>query len=409
MRISTNVLFESGSARISELQSSLAKTQDQISTGRRVLSPSDDPVGASQALLTTQAQAANEQLSTNRGNAKGALSHEEGVLQGITGLLQDAKSLVVKAGNGTLDAQQRKFLATELTGIMDQMLNMANAQDGGGNYLFSGYSNGVQPFSKTATGAQYAGDQGQRFLQVGTSRQLATGDSGATIFQSIKTGNGSFATAASAGNQGTGIVSGGAVTNPALLTGRNYNLTFTVDATTGATTYDVIDTTVPALSPAPVLPTAVSYVSGQAISFKGMQFDVNGSPANGDVFTIVPSTNQDIFTTLTSLVGVLNAPASGAAGLTALTNGLNTANTNVSNALDNVLQVRASVGIRLKELDTLDSHGDDLDLQYQQQLEQLQGLDYAKAITDLTKQKIMLEAAQQSFVKTTSLSLFNFI
>jgi flagellar hook-associated protein 3 FlgL len=409
MRISTNVLFESGSARISELQSSLAKTQDQISTGRRILNPSDDPVGASQALLTTQAAAANQQLATNRGNAKSALSHEESVLQGTTGLLLDVKDLIVKAGNGALDQQQRKFYASELSGIMEQMLNMANTQDGAGNYLFSGYSNGIQPFSKTATGSQYSGDQGQRFLQVGASRQLATGDSGTTIFQSIKTGNGTFATAASASNQGSGIVSGGAVTNAALLTGRNYNLTFTVNATTGATTYDVTDTTVPALLPAPVLPTAVSYVSGQAISFNGMQFDVSGSPANADVFTIVPSTNQDIFTTLTSLVGVLNAPASGTAGQTALTNGLNTANTNVSNALDNILQVRASVGIRLKELDTLDSHGDDLNLQYQQQLEQLQGLDYTKAITDLTKEKIMLEAAQQSFVKTSSLSLFNYI
>ncbi|HJW55013.1 MAG TPA: flagellin, partial [Burkholderiaceae bacterium] len=116
-----------------------------------------------------------------------------------------------------------------------------------------------------------------------------------------------------------------------------------------------------------------------------------------------------IFTTLKNLIDVLNAPATGAAGQANLANGLATANGNLDHALDNVLTVRASIGSRLNEIDSLDNLGSDLDLQYSQTLSGLQDLDYAKAITQLTQQQTTLTAAQQSFVKISGLSLFNYI
>lgn len=402
MRISTSVLFDTGTARITEMQSNLAKVQTQISTGRRVLTPADDPVGASQALVVSQSQSANEQLAINRRNAKNSLEQEEGALQGVTGLLQTAKTLTVAAGNGALDNQQRAFYATELNGILEEMIGLANSQDGNGNYLFSGFQSTVLPYSKTATGAQFGGDQGQRMMQVGPSRQLAAGDSGASIFDKNKTGNGIFTTAAAVANSGSGVASTGSVVNSAALTGNNYRLDFTVAA--GVTTYAIVNTTTAA-----TLSSGNAYTSGQAITFDGLQFDVSGAPANGDQFTVVPASNQSIFTTLTNLITALNTPVSEPVGKANLVKSLSNANGNLSNALDNVLTVRASVGIRLKEIDTLDGQGDDMNLQYSQQLEDLQGLDYAKAISDLSKQKVMLEAAQQSFVKTVNLSLFNFI
>ncbi len=402
MRISTSVLFDSGSARISEMQSSLAKTQTQISTGRRILTPADDPVGASQALVVSQSQSANEQLAINRRNAKNSLEQEEGALQGVTTLLDSVKSLIVAAGNGTLDNQQRGFYATELRGMFDELLGLANSQDGNGNYLFSGFQSTVQPFSKTATGAQYGGDQGARMMQVAASRQLDAGDSGAIVFERNKTGNGTFVTAAAATNSGSGVASLGSVVNAAALTGQSYQVNFSVAA--GVTTYSIVNTTT-----ATTLSSGNAYVSGQAITFDGMQFDVSGAPSNGDQFTVAPSGNQSIFTTLTNLITALSTPVSNATDKANLASSLSTANTNVDHALGNVLTVRASIGIRLKEIDALDSQGEDINVQYAQQLEELEGLDYAKAISDLTKQKTMLEAAQQSFVKTANLSLFNFL
>ena len=191
MRISTNTLFSSGTARITDLQSAMQKTQQQIATGRKVLAPSDDPIAASQVLNLEQAQAMNAQYATNRMNANNALSEQEGVLSNVDELVQNIKTLLVQAGNGSLDDAQRGYLAVELDGNIDAMLSQANIKDSMGNYMFSGYQAGVPAYLKTATGATFQGDAGQRVLQVDTSRRVTTSINGLQLFEGIDTGTSS--------------------------------------------------------------------------------------------------------------------------------------------------------------------------------------------------------------------------
>jgi len=389
MRISTNTLFETGSARLSDLQARLSKTQVQLSTGRRILTPADDPVAASQALDLTQAQGVNLQFATNRQSAKSSLNQEESTLASATSLLQDTKTLVIQAGNAVLSNSDRASIATDLSGRLDDLIALSNARDGTGSYLFSGYQTATAAFTKTPTGAQYQGDQGQRFAQVDTSRQIALGDAGNTVFEQNKT-----IVTATGVHTGTGTISVGAVVDATALTGDSYSVNFTDPAT-----YDVVDTTTNA-----TLSSGNAYTSGQSVTFAGLSFDINGSPAAGDTFTAKPSNNQSIFKALSDLITQLQTP--GTAGLSA---GLAAANGNIDQGLDNVLTVRASVGSRLKELDSLDSAGADRNVQYAQTLSQLQDLDYTKAITDLTQQQTILTAAQQSFAKIAGLSLFNYL
>lgn len=423
MRISTNTIFELGSTKISDLQSSLVKTQQQLSTQRRVLTPADDPVAAANILGLTQSISINEQFATNRQNAKNLLSQQESILQSVTTLLQDTKTLVVNAGNGAMEDQQRLFLAAELRGRFEELLGLANSRDGAGNFMFGGYQIDSQPFSQTPTGAQYNGDQGKRMLQIGASRQIALNDSGSSVFESIKTGNGRFLAAAAPANTGSGIIGTGAVVNGSALTSDDYSIEFTVTpplvpfgpTTTTFTvrnndTGDYMDasgawsTVVP-----PALPPQLPYASGEAITVDGMQFDIKGAPANGDTFTLEPSQNQSVFETLNNLLTTLTAGSLGAAGQAKLTNGLSAANNNIDNALSNVLQVRASVGTRLKEIDVLDSTGDDLNIQYTEAINKLQEIDLAEAISNFTQQQMALEAAQKSFMQVSRLSLFNYI
>ncbi|WP_371417385.1 hypothetical protein [Noviherbaspirillum sp. UKPF54] len=108
-------------------------------------------------------------------------------------------------------------------------------------------------------------------------------------------------------------------------------------------------------------------------------------------------------------MATLGASGAGATGQAKLTNGLNAANNNIDNALDNLLEVRASVGTRLKEIDTLDSTGDDLNVQYTEALHQMQDIDLAEVISNFTQQQQALEAAQKSFLQISHLSLFNYI
>jgi flagellar hook-associated protein 3 FlgL len=116
-----------------------------------------------------------------------------------------------------------------------------------------------------------------------------------------------------------------------------------------------------------------------------------------------------VFTTVTDLIATLRLPGEGSAGKAALTNGLNTAIDNLKNAHDNVLTVQSSVGAHMKELDYLDSTGDDLDIQYASTLDDLVGLDTVKAISDFSQQQLTLQAAQMSFKTMSGLSLFNYL
>lgn len=425
MRISSNTIYDSNVAAMNTQQARLLQTQQQITSGRRILTAADDPVAAARALDLTQSDAMNTQFAANRDAARHSLSLTEASLQGVTSLLQDVKTAVVSAGNGAYTVSDRKSIATELSGRLQELVGLANSTDGIGNYLFSGFQTKTQPFVDTPAGMAYFGDDGQRMVQASAARQMPSTNTGAELFMRIKDGNGTFTTGAAATNTGTGVISIGSVGNPpptAAQAASTYTLSFTVqpDMPGGPniTKYVVRDTTPPAVPPGtqvlpdPLLPPppapaimGVSYVSGQSISFNGVQFDIQGVPANGDSFTVAPSSNESVFKTISDLVALLNvAPAGGT-----LSNGLVRGLNNLDNALNNVSTTRASLGVRLNELDALQNEGDNLGLQFKQSLSLLQDVDYNKAISDLTMQNTALQAAQQTFSKVSGLSLFKYI
>jgi flagellar hook-associated protein 3 FlgL len=406
LRISTNAIYQAGTSQINTLQGQMAKTQMQLSTNKRMLSAADDPIGSAKALELTQSQSMNTQFGTNRTNAKSSLSLVDKTLSDVSGQIQDIQTLIVTAGNGGYTQSDREALATELEGRMADLLGSANTTDGTGTYLFSGYKTTTEPFTQTPTGATYQGDQGQRMLQVGSARKMAISESGGAIFEANVTGNGTFVTQAAGANTGSGIIAPGAVTDTTKLTGHDYGIAFQVTGTPAVTTYSVTDNST---SPASAVLSNQPYTAGAAIAFDGISFDVKGAPANGDTFSVQPSQKQSVFTTITNLIQTLRSPSDGSTGKAALANNLNTASQNMKNALDNVLTVQASVGARLKEVDSLDSTGDDLNVQYQTTLSGLQDLDMVKAISLYTQQQQTLQAAQVSFKTMSGLSLFNYI
>jgi len=406
IRISTSAIYEAGTTQLNSLQSQMAKTQMQLSTNRRMLTAADDPIASARALELTQSKSMNTQFGTNRSNANASLSLVDQSLSDVTGQITEIQSLIVTAGNAAYSQSDREALATELEGRLTDLIGLANTSNGTGGYLYSGYASTTQPYSQTPTGAAYQGDQGQRTLQVGSTRKMAISESGSAVFDAISTGNGSFQTQAAGTNTGAGIVSPGAVTDRSKLTGHDYALNFTVGGTPAVTTYSVVDKSV---SPAKDVLKDQPYTAGASISFDGLSLDVKGVPANGDSFTVEPSEKQSVFTTITNLITTLRTPADGSTGKAALANGLATAGSNMKNALDNVLTVQASVGARMKELDYLDSTGSDLDVQYQTTLSGLQDLDVVKAISLFSQQQTTLQAAQMSFKTMSGLSLFNYI
>lgn len=304
MRISTNTIYQSGISKLSELQSNQSKLQQQISTGKRILSPSDDPIAAARALEVSHEKEVNKSYADTRKTAQLKLNTLEANLTSVTNLLVATQSTLVGAGNGGLSDNERRIIATELKGSLEALIGLANTQDASGNYIYSGFRSSTPTYTATITGATYNGDSQQQLLQVDPQRQMGVNVTGDSLF---------------------------------------------------------------------------------------------------------PGGANDAFATLTNIINLLNTPITNAATQANFTNGLNAAIGNMQTATDNVLNVRTSVGTKLNELDALDVAGLDRDFQYKQSLSDLEDLDYTAALSDLAKYDTILQAAQKSFVTTTSLSLFNYM
>ena len=406
MRVSTNSIYEAGVASINKQQTKLLEIQQQVASGRRIVTPSDDPIAASRALQVDQAAAINDQYAVNRKSAQGILGLVEANIGQAADIVQNVRQRVIEAGNGAYTVTEMRSIAADIRSLRSEMFGVANATDGEGQYLFAGYQSNVRPFNDAPAGVQYAGDDGQRLIQVSASRQMPVSESGAETFMRVRQGNGTFVVSANAANTGSGAHDLGSVRDPSLLTGDDYRIDFTVTGTVPntVTTYDVVNVTT-----ATTILSAQPYVENGDIQFDGVQVVISGQPADGDSFDIVPSTNQSIFATLDNLATLLETTPDTVVGRTQRTNGLTEALGNVDQALDNFLVTRADIGARLREVDDLQSVGEDLGLQYQQTLSGLRDLDYARAISDLTRQQAILEAAQQSFLRISQLSLFNYL
>lgn len=402
MRITTQMLYQSSLARLSEQQNSLLQTQNEIATGRRVTTPSDDPVAAAQIVGVAAADARASQFKTNRSHAESALGLQESVLTGVGAIIQDAQTAVIAAGNATWTDSERKVLATELRGRLSELVGLANTVDTDGQAIFGGYDGARQPFVVSGGEVRYQGDAGSRAIQVAEGRQIPVTTSGQTVFEAIRTGNGRFAVSAPAGNTGDLLIGASSVSDASLLTGDDYRVDFSVVA--GVASYSITN-----ISDSLVVASGLPYTAGDSIDFDGMQFAVSGNPADGDRLEVGPSRNQSLFKTLENLVAALETPVVGEAGRAAFRNQLNAVHDGLGNAQDTVLATRAAVGGRLNEIDSLADAGEDLVLQYQKTLSELRDTDYNEAVSRLARQQLGLQAAQQTFTRIAGLSLFEYL
>lgn len=431
MRVSSAMFFDAAATSINRQTGALLKVQQQLASGRRIQSPSDDPVAAARALEVSQANNVATQFDKSQEAATAALGLQDVQLGHAGELLQRVNEIAIQAGGVAGNPVGRKAAATELRGIYDQLLGIANTKDAAGNYVFGGYMSNTVPFGGSvddlAAGSEitYQGDEGQRKLEVSNGQFIEISDSGVDIFRRIPNGNGYFATSYNVANTGTAAIGAGSVLDPAAWkasAAQNVDIRFAV--TGGVTTYDLVDTATGnslltgGASPAP-LGNQRSYTDGQLISLKSQgaepAFDLGGSvavtgnPADGDRFSMAPSVSQSVFATVAKLVGTLETGGVTPAALTKYGSDLRAAISGNSQAMSNIDRVRAQVGTRMNQVEALRTMSGDLSLQYQQSLSELQDIDYSKAITELTRRQAELEAAQQSFVRISKLSLFNLL
>jgi flagellar hook-associated protein 3 FlgL len=300
MRISTQMMQRLAVSSILDRQSSLSQTQQQLATGRRILTPAEDPAASTQALMNNQKLSITTQYQSNADRALSRLQSEESILVAASDSLQRIRELAIEGLNEALGQDSRDAIAAEVEQRLSELFDLANSKDGSGEYLFSGFQGNTQPFVNGGAGVYtYQGDQGQRQLQISPTRQMATSDPGSDLFVDLP-------------------FSGGGTQN--------------------------------------IFKTVYDYASA-----------LNTNTTSSDVLDDIDA------------------------------------------AMDKIFSVRAEIGGRINSIDSQKDINEQYSVQLQGSLSDIQDLDYADAIGRLNLQLTGLQAAQQSFQKIQSLSLFNYL
>ena len=400
MRISTLQLFQQGINAIQEQQAKLQQTELQLATGLRFRNPSEDPAAAVKVLdLQSKIDLIN-QYSRNSTIAQATLAFEESVVVSVQNNLQRIRELVIQGNNAATAGSARQSIAAEIYQRLDELVALGNTRTAQGDYIFGGFRVSSPPFVQTAGGVAYQGDQGQRMLQVGDGAQVIIQDTGEDVFQKIPTGDGFIQVAADSGNTGSAIVGSFGLTGN--FVPDTYTVTFNQATPADPITYTVTDGT------ATVIQTG-TYVEGNSIGFAGAQFTVTGTPADGDSVVLSPSVNQSLFATVKSIADALAGTSPSAAGKAKFHNIMNQGLANLDQGLEKVSSIRAGSGARLNNIETLDDINQDFKLQLQTTLSETRDLDFTEAISRFNLQLTSLQAAQQAYIQTTGLSLFQFL
>jgi len=408
MRISTAQFFQQSVNSLSDLGSQVATTQNQISTGRRFLTPGDDPIAASRVAKINQELGTREQYQNNIQAVTNDLQLEESMLTQSVEVLHRVRELTVQAGDPALSQNDRNSLASELDERLNELLSLMNSRSANGDYLFAGFRGDRQPFVRDNAGAiVYQGDEGQRRVQVSASATLATSDSGKRIFLDIPAVANTFTVRAHPDNAaGSNTVIRGAVIDQnsfdqltpddliiefnALTEVPGIQANFSVRRRSDGRVVDGFENVV--------------YTPGMSINVQGLQLEAFGDPAPGERFFVETSPNQSVVTTIDQLAaGIRQQNAGDVSDVVASALG------NLDRAMDSILEARADIGARLNTAESTRNIHDQVAIFSKDVLSQLQDLDYAEAVSRLQMQSFVLEAAQRSFARVSSLSLFNLL
>ena len=418
MRISTLQAFNNGVAGLQRNYANATRTQEQISTGNRILTPADDPVASVRLLQLEQQQNVLSQYNANLTAAKNSLTQEEVTLNSVNTVLQRVRELAVQAGNGALDPQDRKSIAAELGEREDELLSLMNTRNARGEYLFAGFQGKTQPFVRGADGSySYEGDEGQRKLQIASSLNIPISDNGKSVFENV-TNAGRYQSSFTAQPGSTLSVSAPLVQDEVALTATpafpaaGIGVHFTSE--TDYIVYDLnappADFAVPFADPKLVLASGSldeKTETSDKLVFRGVVMQFDGAPAAGDSVEVTLDATQQkqgILSTIANLRSALESPTTGNQGVR---DAVAVALTNLDHGMVSVDAARGNIGARLNVIETTQTDNEDVTLVNKSVQAELKELDYAEALSRLSFQTVILEAAQQSYVKISGLNLFN--
>ncbi|HEX7638310.1 MAG TPA: flagellar hook-associated protein FlgL [Burkholderiaceae bacterium] len=394
-RISTANAYDGAVDNLLNRQNVLTQTQEQMTSGKRVNKASDDPTAAARA---ERARALEERTTASEravDASSNAMTLTEAALGDASDLLQQARELVVSAGDASYSDEERASKATAIAAIRDQLLSVANRPDGQGGYVFSGQGSGGAPFVDQPGGVVFKGVGGA--VNVATDEPLPLTLDGGNVWLDAGSGNGVFVTK---NTNSTGAwIDAGHVTNPGQITGSTYDVVFSTAG--GATTYSILK------DGNPTAVTGAAYQSGKEIQVDGMSFAISGAPANGDTFETAPSTRSlSVFDALDNIVAQLQKPGTSGPDVTqAVQDGLR----DIDQVSAHISSARSYAGTTLQRLDGVKGRLDETQLSAQTSRADAEDLDMVKALSSFNNQQTGYSAALQSYATIQKMSLFQYM
>ena len=449
-RVGTANMYDNAIRNVSARQTSLVNLQENLTSGKRVVRASDDPVSAAQAerALTRISRIQTEQRALE--NQRNAIAQAESTMGDAIGLVQEARQLMVNAGNGALSSNERATIANQLQSLRDQLTAVANRTDTNGIPLLGALGSAQSPFMGPLNGIpdyKFAGQAGQTASDGVTLPNTLDGDS-AFMFDAKR--DGSFHAAITPGTS-TVIVPGAttpsvpamgqpnralttsAITvaegtnfnkNPATGLAYTYSVSFsnvTLDPATNtlSATYNVSST-----DPA-FVPPAAQTLNPIKIGEKG-EFNINGlppgmsmkvttlptkavdgtitlSPANGDTINISPQAS--VFSVIDKAIAEIKAAPNSNVAAQAISQAL----ANVDIGLERMSNIRSYAGELLNRADRITGDQEKRSVQLESDRSRAEDLDMIKGISDFQNQQTGYQAALQTYASVQKLSLFNYI
>ncbi|MGV3678379.1 MAG: flagellar hook-associated protein FlgL [Acidovorax sp.] len=412
-RLGTANMYDNALRNLGARQTNLSNLQENLTSGKRVVRASDDPVSAAQAerALTrlTRIQTEQRALETQRN----AIAQAESSLGDAMSLVQSARELMVSAGSPTLTSSDRATIANQLQGIREQLQEVANRKDTNGIPLLGALGSALAPFlgpQSVSPDYLFNGQPGQTG-STGVAIPNTLDGEFAFMFQPQRDGAYNIQVNPATLNNNQQLTTTGAKpVDLSLVTGDNYTINFTSvvpGATIGTTsaTYTITNTTTGVTSAPVVVP---DYPTDKPVTIAvtgvpGLTFDIKGNPATGDSITMAPAAS--VFSTLDSAIRDIR----GAVNSNAATQAVGQALTNIDIGLDRISNTRSYAGELLNRADRITGDQEKRSIQLEGDRSRAEDLDMIKGISDFQNQQVGYEAALKSYAQVQKLSLFNFI
>ena len=418
MRLSSLQVYQQSLNGINRASTEIAQTQNQLSTGQRVNIGSDDPTAAARILAVETELVNINRYQKNIDAVDSRLQRTEGALNSIETILDRLNQLVIQADGAGMTNIERGNIATEISERLLELASLTNTQDENGDYIFSGFINSKPAFVLESGQYSYQGDEGVRHEKIAEQLSIIGSDNGRTLFDGFMIND--YIPVAEVGINNAGVEQSLTVQvtdqdqyNTLVREGdiQGYEIKFNLlnEIVPNGPNYSIYQ-----ISDGVLVEANIAYDQATGIIRGGLEINIQAAPRSGDTLTIRPikQTNMlNVIDNIASRIATFEEPSSpvdrGEEGAFDLF---------VAQSLDAMSSIqervrlsRTSIGARMNTLTAARNSQESLTLVGNQILSDIRDLDYNEAVSNLSFQTLVLETAQQSFVKIANLSLFNYL